>query len=89
MRERCAEVYGSRAAAVARALADASPAEIATFVRLMGRIASEFEALAAHQPAAPAPTAASTLTPVVDAAALAHTILGNAAPVAATEPPHP
>jgi hypothetical protein len=55
----------------------------------MGRIASEFEALAAHQPAAPAPTAASTLTPVVDAAALAHTILGNAAPVAATEPPHP
>src|SRR5919202_4664919 len=33
MRERCAEVYGRRAAAVARALADASPAEIATFVR--------------------------------------------------------
>jgi DNA-binding MarR family transcriptional regulator len=62
MRERCAEVYGSRAAAVARALADAAPAEIETFVRLMGRIASEFESLAAQQTAVPAPSDAPPAT---------------------------
>ncbi|HZR97517.1 MAG TPA: MarR family winged helix-turn-helix transcriptional regulator [Chloroflexota bacterium] len=66
MRERCAEVYGGRAAAVARALADASPTEIETLVRLMGRIASEFEALAAPQPqpAAAAPAPASVACPL-------------------------
>ncbi|HLH26843.1 MAG TPA: MarR family winged helix-turn-helix transcriptional regulator [Chloroflexota bacterium] len=58
MRERCAQVYGARVAAVARALADAAPEEIAALVRLMGRIATEFEALAAHQPPAPAPAPA-------------------------------
>jgi DNA-binding MarR family transcriptional regulator len=64
MRDRCAEEYGSRAAAVARALADASPAEIDTFVRLMGRLASEFESLAAPHPAAAAAHTASAAIPV-------------------------
>lgn len=71
MRERCAQVYGERAAALGRALAGATPAEIDTFARLMGRIAAEFEALAARQPvAAPpvdVPTALATHAPLLTA----------------------
>jgi DNA-binding MarR family transcriptional regulator len=55
MREHCVQVYGERAAALARALADATPAEIDTFVRLMGRISDEIEGLAARQPLAVPP----------------------------------
>ena len=71
MRAQCAEVYGSRAAAVARALADATPAEIEVFVRLMGGIAAEFEALAAAAPGVAAATAVAALahTAIIDAAA--------------------
>jgi DNA-binding MarR family transcriptional regulator len=81
MHARCAEVYGCRAAAVARALADASPDEIATFVRLMARIAAEFEALAAQQALPSVPIAAAAT-----AAALAHAALVDAA---APVPPAP
>ncbi|HEY7066099.1 MAG TPA: MarR family winged helix-turn-helix transcriptional regulator [Chloroflexota bacterium] len=55
MREHCKQVYGERAAALSRALAGATPAEIETFVRLMGRISTEIEGLAARQPVAAPP----------------------------------
>ena len=87
MRARCAEVYGSRAAAVARALADASPDEIAAFVRLMGRIAAEFEALAAQQAPPSGGAVAPGVVAATAAAALAHAALGDAASLAAAEPP--
>jgi DNA-binding MarR family transcriptional regulator len=86
MRARCAEVYGNRAAAVGRALADAAPAEIEAFVRLMGRIADEFEALAAQQAPQPAPSAASAVAAATAAAALAHAALGDAAFAPTAEP---
>jgi DNA-binding MarR family transcriptional regulator len=76
MRHHCAQVYGERVAALARALDGATPAEIDTFVRLMGRIASEFEGLAARQPAAIPP--ADVPTVLADAAALLATDLPRA-----------
>jgi DNA-binding MarR family transcriptional regulator len=47
MEARCAQIYCERSAAVARALEGASPEDLATFTRLIGRIAAEFETLAA------------------------------------------
>jgi DNA-binding MarR family transcriptional regulator len=72
MREHCAQVYGERAAAIVRALAGASPAEIEALVRLMGRIATEFEALAARQAAdaPPGHAAPDALGPLPAAAPL-------------------
>jgi hypothetical protein len=76
MRQHCAQVYGERVAALARALDGATPAEIDTFVRLMGRIATEFEGLAARQPVAVPP--ADVPTVLADAAALLATDLPRA-----------
>src|SRR5688572_7000674 len=53
MEARCAQIYCERSAAVARALEGASPEDLATFTRLIGRIAAEFETLAAPQPPNP------------------------------------
>ncbi len=59
MEAQCAEVRSERVAAVARALADASPAELAAFTRLLGRITGALEGLVARQATDLPPNAAA------------------------------
>lgn len=67
MQARCDALQRERMAAVARAFAGATPAELDTFVRLLGRLAAEFEAMAAGQAGAVPPAVAAPETSCVEA----------------------
>jgi DNA-binding MarR family transcriptional regulator len=58
MQAHCSQIYCDRSAAVARAFEGASPEDLATFTRLLSRLAAEFETLASRETAEPAPATA-------------------------------